>query len=89
MALAPDRPVTTIYWDAEHEAERPSWDCAKCGRPWPCDPAREHMMAYLGWVALAVYMWGRLDEAVLDLHNVPAGELFERFLSWTGSGHRQ
>ncbi|PRY17014.1 hypothetical protein CLV70_15710 [Pseudosporangium ferrugineum] len=72
--------MTTIYWDAEHEARRPSWDCVKCGRPWPCDPAREHMKAYLGWVALRIYMWGRLDEATHDLRTVPVRELLARVI---------
>ena len=75
--------MTTTNWDAEHEAERPSWDCANCGRPWPCDPAREQLKAHLGPVIVAIHMWGRLDDAVLDLRGVPTGELYERFLSWT------
>jgi hypothetical protein len=72
-----------MLWDAEHEPEKPSWDCKCCGQPWPCDPAREHMMMYLGRTALAIHMWERLDEAAGDLQRLPAGELFERFLSWT------
>lgn len=72
-----------ILWDSGHEPEKPSWDCRCCGAPWPCDPAREHMVGYLGRVALATHMWERLDEAVGDLQNMPAPELFERFLSWT------
>jgi hypothetical protein len=67
----------------DHAAERPSWDCLSCGRPWPCDPAREHLASRLGSVALAVHMWEWLDEAVGDLRALPASELFERFLSWT------
>jgi hypothetical protein len=75
--------MTAVFWDSEHEPERPTWDCARCGRPWPCDPAREHLASYLGSVALAVYMWERLDEAAGDLHRLPPSELFERFLRWT------
>lgn len=75
--------MTVVFWMSDHEPERPSWDCDTCGRPWPCDPAREHLAAYLGRIALAVHMWERLDEASGDLRQVPASELFERFLAWT------
>jgi len=29
----------------QHWPRRPSWDCLCCGKPWPCDPAREGMAA--------------------------------------------
>jgi hypothetical protein len=83
VADSPGSPVTVVFWMSDHEPQKPSWDCGTCGKPWPCDPAREHMAAYLGRVALAVYMCQRLDEAAGDLRNVPPSELFERFLSWT------
>ncbi len=83
MALPPGRTVTAVHWDAEHEPQKRSWDCACCGNSWPCDPAREHMTAYLGRVALAVHMWERLEEAAGDLRTLPLSELFERFVSWT------
>jgi hypothetical protein len=83
MAHASGRSVTAVFWDAEHEPEKPSWDCKRCGGPWPCDPAREYMAARLGRVALAVHMWERLDEAAGDVRTLPPSELFERFLSWT------
>lgn len=66
-----------------HHPDRPSWDCVACGKPWPCDPAREHLARRLDAVGLAMYAWNRLEEAVGDLPYEPAGELFERFLAWT------
>ena len=75
--------MTMVNWMSDHEPERPSWDCDTCARPWPCDPAREHLASYLGRVALAVHMWERLDLAAGDLRTLPPSELFERFLSWT------
>jgi len=69
--------------DGEHVAERPSWDCRVCGKPWPCDAAREALILEMDRVALAIYMWINLEEAVLDRPLGPASELFERFIRWT------
>lgn len=76
----------------EHLEERPSWDCQACGRPWPCDHAREELATGLSPAALRIEMWNRLEAACLDMPHGPASEMFERFLHWTGrpetrSGH--
>ncbi|GLY06032.1 MULTISPECIES: hypothetical protein [Actinoplanes] len=68
---------------AEHVPARPSWDCTSCGRPWPCDPARERLAVGLGRIELAVLMWDHLEEAARDMPHTPASELFDRFLRWT------
>lgn len=68
---------------SEHVVHRPSWDCRACGRPWPCDPAREYLAQRLDSIGLAMYAWDHLDEAAGELPNAPPGELFERFLAWT------
>lgn len=67
----------------DHTPARPSWDCLACGRPWPCDPAREQLTRRYDGIGLAVYAWDRLEEAAGDLNGVPAEELFTRFLAWT------
>jgi hypothetical protein len=67
----------------EHLPERPSWDCLSCGKPWPCDPAREELVGRLDRIGLAMYAWDRLEEAAGELPQAPVGELFERFLAWT------
>lgn len=67
----------------EHLAHRPDWDCAACGKPWPCDPARERLRAGLSPVQVAMYMWGNLEEAARDLPDLPVSEAFDRFLKWT------
>jgi hypothetical protein len=54
-----------------------------CGKPWPCDPARESLAAQLGPTPLAMYMWANLEEAVNDLTALPASEAFHRFIAWT------
>ncbi|ROP29304.1 hypothetical protein [Couchioplanes caeruleus] len=65
-----------------HAPHKPSWDCLACGRPWPCDPAREALAADMDFVRLACFMWDALEEAVRDLPPTPATELFQRFLTW-------
>lgn len=79
-----EQPVVTVSsGEPGHVAARPSWDCAVCGRPWPCDPAREELASTLTGVGLAMQMWVYLESAAEDLRAVPVQELFERFLSWT------
>lgn len=67
----------------EHNPDRPSWRCGVCGRPWPCDPARERLAEGRSRVDLAVVMWDHFDEAARDLPRVSVSELFDRFLRWT------
>ncbi|MFC7534719.1 hypothetical protein [Actinoplanes sp. GCM10030250] len=67
----------------EHVPSRPSWNCAACGRPWPCEPARTRLAAELGRIDLAVLMWDHFEEAARDMPHTPAGDLFTRFLRWT------
>ncbi len=72
---------------AEHLAARPSWDCARCGRPWPCASAKVDLAAeYTGRpTGLVLYLAACLGEATEAL--VPGSAthavLHERFLGWT------
>ncbi len=34
-------------------------------------------------VTLAIFMWLNLEEAAGDMSDLPASELFERFIHWT------
>jgi len=68
----------------EHLPKRPYWDCAACGRSWPCDPAREHLATELDRTQLAIYAWLQLEDAVRDMPSAAPAELYERFVAWTG-----
>jgi hypothetical protein len=68
---------------SEHIAERPSWTCALCGKPWPCQPARKRLAAENDSVQLAMHAWLTLEEAVADMPNLPVAIAFDRFLAWT------
>lgn len=71
----------------KHIALRPSFDCASCGRPWPCANARSDLIEqYQGWpTGLGLYMASCLYEAIevcrANVGLLPA-DLFERFLGW-------
>lgn len=72
---------------AEHIAARPSWDCAACGRPWPCADARDDLRRqYAGSpTALSVYLASAMHDAIGDLppdDRAASTELYARFLSW-------
>jgi hypothetical protein len=67
---------------SEHLAARPAWDCVACGRPWPCDTARERLAAELNSIQLVLYLWGNLEEATGDLPGMSVDEMTDRFLRW-------
>lgn len=71
----------------DHAPRRPSWECRACDHPWPCDPAREHLMGTSNRVELATSAWERLSEAVEDMPTAPPRELFERFVAWTRTSY--
>jgi hypothetical protein len=68
-----------------HIPIRPSWLCAGCGDAWPCRfKQRELIAEYAGGeVSLRVLMAMRHCDAAGDLPEVPAGELYQRFVGWT------
>jgi len=88
QAVVDDPAATTAYtkvcsMSVEHAPDRPSWDCQVCEKPWPCDPAREDLCSEMDRVTLAINMWLNLENAVLELPDTPADELFARFIAWT------
>ncbi|GIF21874.1 hypothetical protein BJ973_002201 [Actinoplanes tereljensis] len=75
--------------DGGHRPKRPEWDCAACGRDWPCDPAREELAADTGGgTTLAVLMWTYLEDFALDAGPGPFAGAFDRFIAWTRGGTR-
>ncbi len=66
-----------------HAAARPSWDCARCGKPWPCDPAREELVQEFTGTYLVLFMSVDMVDAARDNPTLRPAELHERFLAWT------
>jgi len=63
---------------------RPVWACGHCNKPWPCPDRRAQLViAYTDDVLpLALYLAACLVDAAYDLPDVPAGDLYTRFLGW-------
>lgn len=76
MTGEPTRPLL------QHPAARPSWECATCGRPWPCPPARAEISGGASAFAVALYMGLCYQEAAEELPGTPLVELHRRFLGW-------
>ncbi len=68
-----------------HPPLRPSWDCASCGTPWPCSPARVEIGERYAddRVGLAIYAGMQLDHAAREVPAADPADLYERFVSWT------
>jgi hypothetical protein len=68
----------------DHLPHRLTWDCASCGMPWPCRTRRVDLLTEYqeAPVALAVYLAWAFVECSTELQEVPAGELYARFLGW-------
>jgi hypothetical protein len=71
--------------DLAHAPQRPSWDCAGCARPWPCDPAREELADSITATYLTRVMSDFSTVAADDLTTTGITELHDRFVSWTTS----
>jgi hypothetical protein len=41
------------------------------------------MTSEMDRVALAIYMWSNLEEAIHDIPRGPVSDLFDRFIRWT------
>ncbi|MFV2127536.1 hypothetical protein ACFHWS_23810 [Micromonospora sp. LOL_013] len=65
-----------------HRPVRPTWMCAGCGLPWPCQTRRLELLAeYAGAVvSLSVYMAACLLDAMADLPDYRCGYLYSRFI---------
>lgn len=69
---------------SEHIPLRPSWECAACGKDWPCDAAREQLAIDTGGgTPLRMLAWSYLDDFTRDVPVVFADGTYERFLGWT------
>jgi hypothetical protein len=68
----------------DHPADRPSWDCKACGQPWPCNQAREQLVAELG-LGTRLTLWMSIDmvDAARENGKIPPHELYQRFVAWT------
>ncbi len=71
-----------------HRPERPSWRCARCGEPWPCEPGQAELLATHSGdrVGLAMLLGGQFVQATMDLPGVAVGVLLDQFIGWWRAG---
>lgn len=71
-----------------HAPERPTWDCAGCRAPWPCDCARTALLIHYANdpIALGVHLCTTMHRAIDDFvhHGWPLrpSTIHTRFLAW-------
>jgi hypothetical protein len=77
--------IDSEFGVAGHRPHRRTWDCQRCGAPYPCEPARAGLRECLGAIPLAMFTWAAFNAAVIDLGDSapPAEDLFDRFIRWT------
>ena len=78
--------------ESSHIAKRPSFDCTKCGQPWPCAPAKVELAEEyqgdpvgLGYY-LGIQMADATDQATHNTGWGPVDNLYDRFLGWMPRG---
>ncbi|MEU3455112.1 hypothetical protein ABZ671_16155 [Micromonospora sp. NPDC006766] len=69
---------------AGHVGRRPTWDCVRCGDPWPCLALRRIPRERLDLAVLIPAVSAVLGSAIRDLRGRPEGpeppEIVQRFL---------
>lgn len=69
----------------EHDPDTTTWDCRVCGAPWPCEPARSHMIATMTPTELRIGQWVALESAAPLLLGMTMNQVWDRFLGWAGN----
>jgi hypothetical protein len=69
----------------EHVAARPSWRCRVCRAPWPCEAAKQQLIAAYDRIGLCMHMAERSAEAAWELPGLTPAMAYGRFLSWARS----
>jgi hypothetical protein len=67
-----------------HAPIRPSWRCALCSDPWPCDSAKQQLITEFpgARAALGMLMASYFFDAVQDLPRWAETGVYQRFLGW-------
>lgn len=67
-----------------HSPMAQSWICLGCGSPWPCESRKRQFLAQYSDapVSLSLLLGSALIEALQDLRDFQAGELYDQFIGW-------
>lgn len=93
IQAAYDEQTTAVFDDAgvprpgeaDHGPASPTWECAACGQPWPCDVARKRI-GRLSPSRRTLLMASYMGDAAKDRPWEPAGDMYDRFIAWTRDG---
>ena len=74
-----------------HVPLRPGFDCARCGQPWPCAPAKVELAEQYHGNTLSLGHYLSVEMADAMQHAVDPGwgrvdNLYDRFLGWIPRG---
>ena len=64
-----------------HVFVRPSWACAACDQPWPCEPAQQRLREGRTLANLVILMALYRADAIQDT-GLPVAEICDRFTGW-------
>jgi hypothetical protein len=68
-----------------HVPERPSWKCQHCSTVWPCQPAKDDIIATTDRVNRIIYLSLHLADAIVDQPDAVPTDLFDRVVGWACS----
>lgn len=65
-----------------HVPDRPSWQCRQCGAAWPCEPAKDDIVATTDRTCRMIYLGLHLADAIVDQPGADPAAVFDRFVGW-------
>jgi hypothetical protein len=67
---------------ALHVPVRPSWRCHNCEAAWPCQPAKDDIMATSDRTSRMIYLSLHLADAIVDQPGADPDAIFKRLVGW-------
>jgi hypothetical protein len=69
---------------SDHQPDRPSWKCRRCGADWPCGPRRTELATEFAGAAtsLSLYLASYMVDAARELPELSTAQLYARFILW-------
>ena len=65
-----------------HVPARPSWKCHSCATAWPCQPAKDDIMATSDRTSRMIYLSLHMADAIVDQPGADLDAIFKRLVGW-------
>ncbi|MEV4281652.1 flavin reductase [Actinoplanes xinjiangensis] len=65
-----------------HVPDRPSWKCHNCEAAWPCQLAKDDIMATSDRTSRMIYLSLYMADAIVDQPGVDPNAIFKRLVGW-------